>query len=126
MAKPPKGPALPELIRLRAVLAYNLRAHMGIKYGRDAKHTTIAEQIAAKTGVGKNTVLRAIRKNTKDAESDMRLDTLVRLADHFNVDAIDLLHDHGMVHSLAPTERHKKTPTDAEIAQKGHLHRRPG
>jgi hypothetical protein len=93
MPKVRKGPPPEELVRLRAALASNLRAYITVRYGSGVKETGAAEDIGRATGLGKNTVLRALGKGGDDI--DIRLDTLVRLALHFDATAHDLLHDYG-------------------------------
>lgn len=93
MPKVSKGPPPDELVQLRAVLASNLRAYITVKYGSDTPETTAAAEIGSATGLGKNTVLRALGKGGDDI--DIRLDTLVRLALHFGAGPRDLLHDYG-------------------------------
>lgn len=92
MPKASKGPAPPELIQLRDSLAANLRVHMNIKHP-ELSETAAAERIGKASGVGKNTVLRAIGKGTD--EGDVRLDTVVKLAIYFKVNTLDLLRDYG-------------------------------
>lgn len=93
MPKRSKRLAPEPLLRLRAALASNLRAYIAVKYGRGVTETAAAADIGEATGLGKNTVLRALGKGGD--EVDIRLDTLVRLALHFGAEANDLLHDYG-------------------------------
>lgn len=98
MAKTPQGPLPEELLQLRAALATNLRAHLAANEKvRGLSETAAAVEIHRQTGVGKNTVLRALGKGGGDDEDkgDLRLDTLVKLAVFFGVAAEDLLRDHS-------------------------------
>lgn len=103
MPKQSKRPPSRELVQLRAALALNLRAHMAAKYGRQEPQTTAAIKVGDATGLGKNTVLRALGKGAD--EVDIRLDTLVRLAQHFEVTPLDLLQDYSI--PTAPRTRPK-------------------
>lgn len=93
MPRLPKGPAPEELIVLRGALASNLRAFITARYGSGTPETAAAEMVGKATGLGKNTVLRALGSTSDDV--DIRLDTLVRLARHFDATALDLLRDYG-------------------------------
>jgi hypothetical protein len=90
MARTRTGPPPEELIQLRAVIATNLRAHMNITC-RGMSETAAAAAVGKASGVGKNTVLRALRKGGD--EKDLRLETLVRLANYFGISAQELLID---------------------------------
>lgn len=113
MPKQSKGTAPPELLKLRETLAANLRAYMVVKYGPDTADTAMAADLGSKSGVGKNTVLRALGVTPSD--SDIRLDTLVRLAKNLGAAPIDLLRDHA---SKAPSRRRKQS--SAESVPRGH------
>jgi len=90
-----KGPAPKELLQARAALAANLRAHLAANHKtRDLSETAAAEAIGRATGIGKNTVLRAL--GSAADEVDIRLDTLVRLAIFFGISALELLRDHSL------------------------------
>jgi hypothetical protein len=98
MARTTKGPPPEELLQLRTALAMNLRAHMAANEAvRDMPETAAAIEIGRRSGIGKNTILRALGKGKGDDEDrgDMRLDTLVKLAMFFGVAAQDLLRDHS-------------------------------
>jgi hypothetical protein len=121
MSKRSKRPPPESLLNLRAALASNLRAHIAAKYGK-APQTAAAEEIGQITGIGKNTVLRALGKGSEEA--DIRLDTLVRLAEHFQVSATDLLQDYGRPPAprprraaTNPNERARTEGTDSETAR---------
>lgn len=93
---------------------------MVVRYGRDAAETVIAEDIAAKIGIGKNTVLRALGKGEEG--SDLRLDSLVRLANFFGASPTDLLQDYRRPR---PRGKHRAKPDPAsETAPKVGLQRR--
>lgn len=122
MAKESKQEATNELLDLRAALASNLRAYVTVKYGPDAADTTVAEDIQRKIGVGKNTVLRAL--GVAKSDSDLRLDTLVKLASYFGTSASALLQDHHR--SARKGQRKARATEDSGPSVKGVLHRRPG
>lgn len=100
MPKMSKGPAPDELLQLRDALAANLRVHMNIKFP-ELSETAAAERIGRDSGVGRNTVLRAIGKGSDD--SDVRLDTVVKLAIYFKVSTLDLLRDYGKPRTVQPS-----------------------
>lgn len=120
MPRLPKGPAPEELLVLRAVLASNLRAFIVAEYGSKMSETAAAETIGKATKLGKNTVLRALGSTSDDV--DLRLDTLVRLARHFNATALDLLRDYGKPaairrdHSRTKTARAEGMDTEKRAA----------
>lgn len=96
MPKERKEPPSEALLRLRETLARNLDAHMAANAQlQGLAETAQAMKIAELTGVGKNTVLRALGKAGGDDKDrgDMRLDTLVKLADFFGTTPQQLLRD---------------------------------
>lgn len=132
MPKLSKGPPPDELVGVREALSTNLRAYIRVKYGA-IPETSAAERVGKATGVGKNTVLRALGKGPTDA--DIRLDTLVRLAMHFGVAAQDLIHDHSKLaaralrHSDGSKKKNNETARDQRISSdvdRASLQRRRG
>lgn len=119
MARTPKGPAPEPLVDLRAALAVNLRAHMAANpQVRGMAETAAAIEIGRLTGIGKNTILRALGKGVSDdgEKGDLRLDTLVRLAMFFGVSAQDLLLDHSSP-GAARTHRRRANNTKNNSAR---------
>lgn len=96
MPKQSKGTPPAELVQLRIALAVNLRACIGTHAEtRGLAETAAAEKISKTSGVGKNTILRALRDDdvADDEKNDVRLDTLVKLALYFGVSPQVLLRD---------------------------------
>lgn len=99
MPRRSKGPPSAQLVRVRAALAINLRAHIAAHpVLRGLDDTPAAEELNKLTGVGKNTILRAlgrVKTDDDDSKGDARLDILVALATFFGVRVEDLLRDHS-------------------------------
>lgn len=89
MPKVPSGPIPDDVLSVRKALEINLRAYMRVTYPGMAE-TAAASIIGKASGVGKNTVLRALNKGDY---IDIRLETMVKLAMHFGVTLYDLIHD---------------------------------
>jgi hypothetical protein len=97
--------------------------------------TSAAIEIGRISGVGKNTVLRALGKGMTDEREagDLRLDTLVRLANFFGIGAEDLLRDHSRPMSMrgrvittrAHNKHNDRARTEGKDAEdRASLHRR--
>jgi hypothetical protein len=102
---------------------------------RGMSETSAAIEIGRISGVGKNTVLRALGKGMTDEREagDLRLDTLVRLANFFGIGAEDLLRDHSRPMSMrgrvittrAHNKHNDRARTEGKDAEdRASLHRR--
>lgn len=101
---------------------------------RGMAETAAATEIGRRSGVGKNTILRALGKGNADEKEtgDLRLDTLVRIANFFGVGAEDLLRDHSRPHgargrkstSWANNKHNERARTEGkEAEERAPLHR---
>ena len=98
--------------RIQLAIAHNLRTLIGRRYDKTKSLTEAHRKLAKDAGTSLSQVQRAIK-----GDSAIGVDTLERLADTFNVRAIDLATD-GAFAAWTP-------PTDPEPIGKGGLKRLP-